>query len=183
MKQRSVRVILTFFPLFLLGTFLLAAQPETPLVFSLELLLNGSSTYIPGSLSSKNDANPKNRMFPNYPTGETLHCDITLEIYFVGGTSSVEPSKRLSVSCRLPPPGLGLNGIPMAIEELRRARALLWEEAKKIIYEYEKKPKVDWVRLKKVEYQTNKTEPIFTTSFIRTNISGAPGHTSIPSDF
>lgn len=119
----------------------------------------------------------------DYPIGDVLYCDLTLEVIFVGGNTSVEPSRRISFPCRLPPPGLGIAGIPVAVGELKRVRAQMWEDAKKIIAEYEKKPKVDWVRFHKVEYQTNKADPIFTTAFIRKFISGEPGHTQIPSEF
>ncbi len=110
-------------------------------------------------------------------------CDVTLMITFVGGQTSIEPARRLTWACRLPPPGLGPSGVPLAMEELKKARAELWEGVRKIIGELEKNPRVDWVSFHKVEYQTNLTEPVFTTSFIRKLVAGSPGHSSIPSDF
>lgn len=124
-----------------------------------------------------------NGILPNYPIGNTLICDITLEIIYVGGTSSIEPSKQIVSPCNLPPPGLGVNGIPLAIGEIKKARKTLWDGAKKMVAEYEKNPKVDWVRFHKVQYQTNKTDPTFTTNFIRKFVSSESGSTDIPSDF
>ncbi len=126
---------------------------------------------------------PTKGIMPDYPTGNILHCDVTLVITYVGGKTSVEPSRRISLSCPLPVPGLGLNGIPLAVAALRATREKIWAEAKKIIAEMEKKPGLDWVGFQKVEYQTDKTDSPFTTGFIRTHISGAPGHTDIPSEF
>ena len=51
-KRRSVRVGLVLLLLALAGSFFLAAQPEAQPASPLESLLNGSSTDIPGAMSS-----------------------------------------------------------------------------------------------------------------------------------
>lgn len=55
-KRRSVRVVLALLLLVLAGSFFLAAQPAPTSASPLESLLSGSSTDIPGALSSLNDA-------------------------------------------------------------------------------------------------------------------------------
>lgn len=126
---------------------------------------------------------PQKGVMPDYPTGNTLYCDVTLEVVYVGGTSSVEPSQQIVFPCTLPPPGLGVAGIPIAIGELKKLRVLMWGEAKKMVAAFENKPKVDWVRFHKVQYQTDKTDPIFTTDFIRKFVLADQGHSDIPADF
>lgn len=55
-KWRMVRGVLVFCLVFLAGAFFLSAQTDITAASPLESLLNGSSTDIPGTLSSLNDA-------------------------------------------------------------------------------------------------------------------------------
>lgn len=55
-KRRPIRVVLSLLLFVLVGSFFLAAQPGPQPASPLESLLNGSSSDIPGALSSLNDA-------------------------------------------------------------------------------------------------------------------------------
>ncbi|OIP21477.1 hypothetical protein AUK22_11595 [bacterium CG2_30_54_10] len=132
-KRRSVRVGLVLLLLALAGSFFLAAQPEAQPASPLESLLNGSSTDIPGAMSSLVDTDlPLALAVADALKFKALHGDSKIPIENVEEfqrsiSQRLEQSKAVSLtkseSCRIPVPArkATMAGLELSVPACFRA--------------------------------------------------------------